>query len=190
MTVPNAISQFAPNNNGERVDFTDKKDLENVPLVITGARTAKGKNGVFWIVECARQDTGEHIVFTGSTVIDQTMAAVKEGNGFPVAAMLVKVQPEEPGANWYWNLVDPPNTEIRATGMAQPPGRIAEIGAFVDRKVVTPEQVQQMCAEIAGAPGTKVASLSDDQYGVLLSILRELEAENERPLEPAPEVPF
>lgn len=166
MTEAKPISQYAPNNTGERTEFTDKTILEGVPLVITGARTAKGSNGVFWIIQAARQDTGEAVVFTGSTVIDQTMAAVKDAGAFPVAAMLVKVQPETPGANWYWNLVDPP-------GASKPRGRIDEVGEFITAGAVTPDGVKQMCADIAQT-GAKVNDLDDAQYGELLDRLAEL----------------
>lgn len=184
MTQPSPISRFAPNNNdGERIDFIDKKALENVPLVITAARTAKGKNGVFWIVEAVK-DGGEAVVFTGSTVIDQTMAAVKESQGFPVAAMLVRHQPEEPGSNWYWMLVDPPSSNGDG---AAPSGRIAEVMDFVERGVVTTVDVADMCKDVAGKPA-KVNDLDDPQYAELLKRLRAFEAENpvEPPLEDAP----
>lgn len=176
MTNPSPISKYAPNNNGgsgERTEFTDKKDLVDIPLVITTARSVRGKQGAFWIIEADRQDTGDHVVFTGSTVIDQTMTAVKDQNAFPVAAMLVKVQPDDPSANWYWNLVDPPGTTAAAEPSAAR-SRIEEVKALIDELNLPVSAVADQCAEIAGE-GKKVNDLDDGQYEVLLTRLRTTE---------------
>jgi len=178
MTNPNPISKYAPNNSAEgRTEFTDKGSLENVPLVITGARTAKGANGVFWICEAARQDTGEAVVFTGSTVIDQTMAAVKESNGFPVAAMLVKVQPDKPGANWYWVLEDPPASASNAAGNVD---RVAEVQAKIQEWGLYADDVTTAVKEVTGE-AKKIRDLDDDQYAAVLEVLHSRAVPQEPP---------
>lgn len=174
MTVPRPIGQVAPSgNSGDRTEFTEKKDLDSVPLTITGARLIpKSKNGPFWIIEAARVDTGEAVVFTGSTVIDQQVAACKEQNAFPVAAMLSKIQPEDPAANWYWQLVDPPGTSSApapsTNGGAK--SRIQEVQELVATYGLTTQDVTEECAELGGA-GAKVNGLSDGDYEKLLARL-------------------
>lgn len=179
MSNPTPISQHKPSTSNEDGQPLTQKDLlENIPLIITNAKPVK----TFWIIEATRTDTGEAVVFSGSKVINDVMAHVTAKKAFPVSAILVKVPGDNP-QGYYWDIQDPPNTQAPANGSVQPSGRIAEVGAFVDRKVVTPQQVQDMVAEIAGGP-TKVAALSDDQYALLLSALRDLESDP--PLEPAP----
>lgn len=172
MTAPNRIGQVAPGgNNGDREEFTKKDALEGVPLVITSARTAKGPSGPFWILEAARQDTGERVVFTGATVVDQQMGQVREQDAFPVLAMLSKIHPDG-GGNPYWMLVDPPG--VPQTDEAPSASRVDEVAAIVNAsESIDIDDVVSICAELAGE-GAKVNDLTDDQYAALLSKLNTL----------------
>lgn len=177
MTTPRSIGQVAPaGNSGDREEFTKKDVIENVALVITAARTAKGPSGPFWILEAARQDTGERVVFTGATVVDQQIGQVRDQDAFPVLAMLSKIQPEG-GGNPYWMLVDPPGTpDVAPTANGSPAtSRIDEVGAFIERKVITVDDIPIFTKEIAGE-SKKVNDLDDDQYAALLERIREVES--------------
>jgi hypothetical protein len=103
--MTNSISKYRQREDGQ--DFTPKDSLVNVPLLVTGAKKAKGRIGEFVIVEATRQDTNAPVVFSGSKVIDQLVLAAKEADGFPVTAMLVKVEADNP-QGYYWDLTDPP----------------------------------------------------------------------------------
>lgn len=179
MTNPTPISQHRPQDG----EFTPKDDLENVPLVITSAKTAKGKQGMFWICQAARQDTGEAVVFSGSKVINELMANVQANNAFPVAAMIVKVKGDNP-QGFYWDLQDWPEGTV-LNGDAPTPevapaangdgNRVAQIGAYIERRIITVDDVGLLTKEITGE-SKKVNDLDDTEYAALLERIAELES--------------
>lgn len=160
MTRP--ISQVAPGNNGdnsEREPFTDKKSLKGVPLTITGAKhVPRGPHGPFHIITATRQDTGEKVVFTGATVLDQQMASCISDNAFPVVAMLDQ-QGGEDNKSPYWIFTDPPDFA--------PKDRTAEVLPLMQAAGLEVADIQALIEEIAGAK-VLVRDLNDDQYADLL----------------------
>lgn len=175
MTAPTPISQHAPHDEDQQqLEITDKQLIENVPLVITDANKRNSKQyGPFWLIEATRKDTGEVVAFVGSKVIDKLMDSVSQKKAFPVLAMIVKVSADNP-QGYYWDLVDPPGTPAAApTNGNAPSGRVSEIGSYIERKVITVDDVGILTKEIAGEP-KKVNDLSDAEYKTLLERIAEI----------------
>jgi hypothetical protein len=167
VTTPQPISKYRPANteDGDRQPFTDKNEIANVPIVITGGRNIPGKNGRFWVIEATRQDTGEVITFNGSKVIDETMATVDAAKAYPVAAMLVKVEADNP-QGFYWNIIDPP----AATPVSNGTDRVAEIQALLPKWGLFVDDVTSAIKEVVGEE-KKIRDLDDDQYAAVKEIL-------------------
>lgn len=85
------VSDFIPDGAWGDRELLSLDDVLGKELVIEGLAEREGTYGKYFVIGCHLVDGGEPFVLTtGSQVLMQKLAAVRERNGFPVLAQFSK----------------------------------------------------------------------------------------------------